>query len=153
IRSRLSSLDLDPSRESAIVEELSQHAAERFEELVRQGVPPSEAQDQALSELGDARLGTSLAQVFHPKAPFGRRFPFSLRILAKNWKLTAVAVISLAMAMAATVAGLSLFNALLLRPPMAASPGKLLVVYLRTPSGDGQQMSFPEYKYYRENNR
>jgi putative ABC transport system permease protein len=153
IRSRLSGLDLDPSREAAIVEELSQHAAERCDELMRQGVAPSEAQQQALTELGDARLGPRLAQVFYPKAPFGRRFPFSLRILAKHWKLTGVAVVSLAIAMAATVAGLSLFNALLLRPPMAASPGRLLAIYARTPSGDGQQMSFPEYKFYRENNR
>lgn len=153
IRSRLSSLDLDPAREAAIVEELGQHAADRYEELLRQGFAAAAASQKTMSELCDARLGAGLVKVLEPKPTFSRKFPFSLRILAKHWKLTGVAVLSLAIAMAATVAGLSLFNALLLRPPMAASPSRLVTLYGQAPSGDVQQMSFLEYKFYRENNR
>lgn len=153
IRSRLSSLNLDPAREAAIVEELSQHATDRYEELVRQGLPTDEASQKTMSELSDAKFGAHLVQALDPKPSFTRKFPFSVRILTKHWKLTAVAVLSLAIAMAATVAGLSLFNALLLRPPMAASPSRLLTLYAQAPSGDAQSMSFLEYKFYRDNNR
>lgn len=119
IRARLSRLALDPSREAAIVEELSQHAADRYEDLVRQGLSTEEASQRTLAELSDAKLPLRLAQA-GPKALFSHGFPFAARILVKYWKLTAVAVISLALGMAASVAGLSLFNALLLRPPAAA---------------------------------
>jgi predicted permease len=154
IRERLASLALEPSRETAIVEELCQHAADRYEELMRQGLSASDASQRTLSELCDIRLAAGLTQAgLQQKSPFSRKFPFAFRILAKHWKLTVVAVGSLASAMAASVAGLSLFNALLLRPPAAASPGRLLSLYDRTPSGDTQPVSFLEYKYYRDNNR
>jgi predicted permease len=154
IRSRLAYLDLDPAREAAIVEELAEHAAQFYDELVRAGISETDAYKRTLVQLRDARLPLGVMQVeATPRALFSRRFPFAARILIKYWKLTAVAVLSLAIAMAASVAGLSLFNALLLRPPAAASPGRLLSLYDRAPSGDIQSLSFPEYKYYRDNNR
>ena len=153
IRSRLSGLDMDPSREAAMVEELSQYATDRYEDLVRRGLTALEATERTLAELGDARLAVGLAQAEEPRASLSRRFPFALRILGKYWKPTTVAVISLAVAMAASVAGLSFFNALLLRPPAAASPGRLVTLYDRTPSGESQSMSLPEYKFYRDNNQ
>lgn len=59
---------------------------------------------------------------------------FSLRILKKHWKLTSIAVLSLAIAMAAGTAGFSVFNALLLRPPVVLVPNHLLTVYSSTPT-------------------
>jgi predicted permease len=154
IRERLAHLDLDPARETAIVEELAQHAADFYDELVRQGIAATDAHQRTLAQLRDARLPVGVMQVqATPKALFSRRFPFALRILGKYWKLTTVAVVSLAIAMTASVAGLSFFNALLLRPPMAAQPSRLVALYDRTPSGDVQPVSFPEYKFYRDNNR
>jgi hypothetical protein len=51
---------------------------------------------------------------------------FSLRILSKHWKLTAIAVFSVAIALAVAVLGLSVANALLLRTPNAEDPAKLM---------------------------
>lgn len=153
IRARLSGLDLDPGREEAINEELAQHAADRYEELTQDGMAESDAHQRTLAELADTSLPAAITQVEStPSALFSRRFPFAVRILAKHWKMTVVAVVSLAIAFAASVAGLSLFNALLLRPPAAAAPGELLTVYSSIPSHGPDQLSFKEYRYYREHN-
>ena len=151
IHSRLAALNLDPSREAEIVEELAQHAADRYDHLLRQGVSAKEAYLKAMAELSDASLADDLLQIHTtPKVLFRRRFPQSARILARYWKLTAVAVFSLAIAIAATVAGLSVFNALLLRLPGAASPSQLVTLYESSPSSEVQQISFAEYKFYRD---
>jgi predicted permease len=77
---------------------------------------------------------------------------FSLRILRKHWKLTSIAVFSLAIAMAAGAVGFSVFNALLLRPPAVPSPEQLVSVYASTPTEEFSGSSYDDYKYYRDNN-
>jgi putative ABC transport system permease protein len=154
IRSRLARLELDPSREATIVDELAQHASDCYEELIQQGISAEEATQRTLTELSDARLPEGVLHVEStPRYIIYRRLPFSTRILVKYWKLTAVAVLSLAIAMAASVAGLSVFNALLLRPPMADAPSRLVTLHETSPAGDIQNVSLPEYKHYRANNR
>jgi putative ABC transport system permease protein len=51
----------------------------------------------------------------------------STRILLKHWKLTAIAVFSLSIAMALGVISLSVSNTFLLLPPAAAEPDRLVV--------------------------
>src|SRR5262245_42414539 len=50
VRTRLSSLRLSPTRESEIVEELSQHLDDRWRELIAGGASPDEATQSALAE-------------------------------------------------------------------------------------------------------
>ena len=47
-------LRLNPQQKDAIADELRDHLEERFEELVRSGVPRDDAIRQALDEFGDA---------------------------------------------------------------------------------------------------
>ncbi len=77
---------------------------------------------------------------------------FSLRILRKHWKLTSIAIFSLAIAMAAGAVGFSIFNALLLRPPAVHAPAQLVTVYASTPSEEFNGICYDDYKYYRDNN-
>ena len=77
---------------------------------------------------------------------------FSLRILAKHWKLTSIAIFSLAVAMAAAAVGFSVFNTLLLRPPTVPSPEQLLTVYTTSPAEEFSGTNYDDYKYYRDNN-
>jgi len=77
---------------------------------------------------------------------------FSLRILGKHWKLTSIAIFSLAIAMAAGAVGFSVFNALLLRPPAVPSPEQLVSVYASTPTEEFSGSNYDDYKYYRDNN-
>ena len=51
LRQRLAPLRLSPSRESEIIEELSQHLDLRYEELLDSGMPDVEARRVALEEL------------------------------------------------------------------------------------------------------
>jgi predicted permease len=78
---------------------------------------------------------------------------FSLRILGKHWKLTSIAIFSLAIAMAAGAVGFSIFNTLLLRPPAVPAPEQLASVYATTPAEAFSGTNYEDYKYYRDNNR
>ena len=77
---------------------------------------------------------------------------FSLRILRKHAKLACIAVFSLAIGLAAASVGLSAFHALLLRPPAVVEPNRLLTVYTVTPDEPFNEVSYPDYRYYRDNN-
>src|SRR5829696_6517095 len=62
VRARLNPLPLDPLRESEIVDELAQHVAQHYGELVAAGVPEAEAIEQALAPLADHdRVASELA--------------------------------------------------------------------------------------------
>src|SRR4030095_17146943 len=63
VRTRLSSLQLSPTRESEIVEELWQHLEDRWREFVAGGASPEEAQRLALAEF---RGGDVLAKAMAP---------------------------------------------------------------------------------------
>ena len=77
---------------------------------------------------------------------------FSLRILRKHAKLACIAVFSLAIGLAAASAGLSAFHALLLRPPAVVDPNRLLTLYTVTPNEPFSEISYPDYRYYRDKN-
>ena len=63
IRRRLAGLRLAPTRETEIVEELTQHVETRYAELVSRGKTEDEARRQALEELdGHGLLATELAR-------------------------------------------------------------------------------------------
>jgi len=77
----------------------------------------------------------------------------SLFSLRKNWKLTAIAVFSLSIAMALAVVSLSVSNTLLILPPAGVDPGRLVTIYSRAPDEPIGEISYPDYKYFRENSR
>jgi predicted permease len=76
----------------------------------------------------------------------------SLRILRKNWKLTAIAVFSLAIALAVGVVSLGVSNTSLLVPPAGTGPDRLVTIYARTLGRRIDQFSYLDYQFYRQNN-
>ncbi|HEX9422291.1 MAG TPA: permease prefix domain 1-containing protein [Pyrinomonadaceae bacterium] len=54
IRNKLASLDLEPTREAEIVEEMAQHLEDRYQELLAEGVSEAEAQQTARAEFSKA---------------------------------------------------------------------------------------------------
>ncbi len=78
-----------------------------------------------------------------------------IRSLFKNWQLNSIAVFSLAIAMALSVVALSVSNAILLRPPMARDPERLVTIYTvdRAHGGEPGTFSYPEYQYFRDRSR
>jgi predicted permease len=76
-----------------------------------------------------------------------------IRSLLKNWKLNSIAVFSLAIAMALSVVALSVSNAILLRPPLARDPERLVTLYTVAGNGAKESFSYPDYQYVRDHNR
>ncbi|MGH9850564.1 MAG: permease prefix domain 1-containing protein, partial [Blastocatellia bacterium] len=56
IRRRLANLKLEPTREAAIIEELSQHLADCYAELLASGATEAEAYQRTLAELSGSEL-------------------------------------------------------------------------------------------------
>ena len=76
----------------------------------------------------------------------------SLKILRRHWKLTAIAVFSLAVAIALGVLALSISNTVLLVGPAAPQPERLVTIYSRSPTTAIDQISYPDYEFLREHN-
>ncbi|MGA3235964.1 MAG: hypothetical protein ABSG03_06670 [Bryobacteraceae bacterium] len=54
--------------------------------------------------------------------------------------------------MALGIIGLSVSNTILILPPAAPAPNRLLMVYTRSAGNAIDQVSYPDYEYYRDNN-
>jgi predicted permease len=137
-------------------EELRFHFEEQIAKFVESGMTPAEARrrarlafggsDQIKEECREAR-GVSLIETLLQDIRYG------LRMLLKNWKVASVAAFSLGVAMTFSVAALSIFNGVLLRPPFASAPDQLVTIYTSTASHEFDAVSYPDYKYYRDNNQ
>jgi hypothetical protein len=63
VRQRLVSHDIDPTRHSAVIDELAQHLDERYASLVEQGVDASEARRTVSEEPDDEALERELRRM------------------------------------------------------------------------------------------
>jgi predicted permease len=132
VRARLAPLNLKPEREADIVEEISQHLAERYREATSAGASPDEATSLALAEF---RAGNVLAQriaalkqAYPPAsvtagastgrllADLGHDLRYALRAFAKQRVFAATAVLIIALGIGATTAIFSVVNAVVIKP-------------------------------------
>jgi putative ABC transport system permease protein len=132
IASRLGSLRLDPAREAEIIDELSQHLDQRYDELLSEGATDKEAFRTAVSELLDAEtLATEMRPLRQARVrPRELRDPrlarvtayviqdgtFALRQLVRSPLVAAVAIVTLAIGIGLNTTVFTLVNAVLLRP-------------------------------------
>jgi predicted permease len=167
----LSSLRLSPTRESEIVEELSQHLDDRWRELIAGGASQEEAAQLALAEFRSGGvLAKHLAPLRQARAPLaitpgastGRGFigllqnlRYVVRVLWKQPGFTAVAVLTLALGIGATTAIFSVVYGVLLKPLPFHEPDRLVALYHLAPGFGTNELpqSAATYFTYRDHTR
>jgi putative ABC transport system permease protein len=173
VRKRLARLNLEPTREASIVEEVALHMEDRYRDLLAQGNGAEQAQATVLAEVdqGD-RLTRGLREIERqarfdaepPGAPaFGsftanlwKDVRYSVRALRLNAGFSIIAILSLALGIGANTAIFQLLDAVRLRTLPVKNPGELAQIRIPNLLGrtghmeDHDELSNPLWEQIRD---
>ena len=156
IRAAIAGLNLEPTREEDVVEELSQHLRDRYDEMLTSGMDADQAYRILRTELQDGRLLKGLANtVARAREPLaagssgrkrffggmGRDIRYAARQLWHNPGFAAVAILSLALGVGANTAIFQLLDAVRLRLLPVKSPEQLAMIRI-TNAANGRTGNF-----------
>src|SRR4051812_19004384 len=169
VRARVGRLPLDGARAADIVDELAQHVAQHFADLIASGMSESDAMAHALAPLDDpARVAAELARADRARpapapAPPGdsgslrldlmRDIRYAARLLVRAPAFTAIALVTLALGIGTSTAIFSVLNAVLLRPLPYADPARLVQIGERGHTGEPGNVGFATFVDWRSRSR
>lgn len=164
IRARLAPLRLKPERETDIVDEISQHLAERYREAISAGASADEATRLALAEF---RAGNALAQriaslrqahapaAVTAGASTGRLFEdlrqdfrYALRAFSKQRPFAATVILTLALGIGATTAIFSVIYSVLIKPLPYPNADELVRIRHSAPGINVADLAAAETMYF-----
>ena len=164
IRRRLVGARLSRAREAEVVEELSQHLQDRFDELRAAGEDDVTARATALAELDED--GTWPSEPEAAAMPIGlstggatmrgmlwQDVRYALRTLRKTPGFSAVVILTLALGIGATTAIFSVLDGVLIRPMPYPDIERMLTLTERTTEGRGMSVSWPDFQDWRDQNQ
>jgi hypothetical protein len=143
IRLAIAVLKLELTRETELVEELSQHLQDRAEAMLASGLNAQEVDEGLIQELRDPALVTGLKATMQrqtPLPPAGKEsggqllariwmdLRYATRLLIQNPGFAVVVILSLALGIGANTAIFQLLNAVRLRVLPVANPDRLATV-------------------------
>lgn len=172
VRSTLDRITSDPAHDEDIIEELSQHLAQRFEEHRARGIARERALELAVAELSDpTTLALSIKNSARPRStapepPIARGSPsmlndflqdlrYGARVLFRSRSFATAALLTMAIGIGATTAIFSVVNAVLLGPSPFTDINRVAMVWQtdRNTGTNREPSSLPDLMDVRERSR
>jgi predicted permease len=151
IQKYLNGLNLEPHRETEIIEEFSQHLTDIYEDSIKNGKTPQQAYIAAMEELAEGKLNTELRSILKPApasvvlgektkgnfiAGLWKDLRYGARLLRMNPAFSIIAILSLSLGIGANTAIFQLINAVRLRTLPVKNPEQLVELKIvKTPHG------------------